>query len=522
MVSRWPRYSLVLLFALVLGAWLRFDGLGSLGLSHWDEGAFTSGALGVKRYGTLSTLFLYGPPLFPGLIRLAFDLLGTRSSVAIGISAFAGALTLPVFFFVARLFVPVREAITAVLLLAVCEYHLIYSRMALSDALFLLVFVVALGVILRTLRARSRSGAVLAGVATGVALLIKYHGFLALAVGALVHLLAPAGASSESRPWRSRLRDLSAAGPWVGLGLLPFLALLLLVILETTELRDFVEHRRRWMAPLDLAVMLGNLGAAARYLGYWVSPVVLAAALWGLLLALGRGGAARGAVIWFIGYAALVPFYKSFPRLLLPLVPPLLLLAASGLADLGLHLSRVVSRRLPQVAGVVFLAAIAAISSYELSRQSLAFRNTGYEQAARKLREYCEPQTRCLLLTQPCILFYMHDVPGTFWIYAHSDIPQALWHLQNGEFDLLVTDHRVLYNEPIRSYLREHAFELELLERLPNQLRDATLLNTLSFDRVALARTDASSAEAEACSTIRIFRGPGRRGTGSEPGKASR
>lgn len=511
-MPRPPRLLLWISLALVLalGTWLRFDGFSELEFSHWDEGAFAASSTGNTAYGNAPIAILYGPPLFPWMLRVAFALLGTSAAAAIAVSALAGCLSLAVFFMLARHFASFGQAIIATLLLSVSEFHLIYSRMALSDVTFLLAFMTTLLLGVAALKRRSRALFVIAGLAAAMTTWIKYHGLLALVVAALIFLFAPPALDhlGTHEPLRSRLARLRRSIGWTVLGYLPLILALVIFIDTTAGLRAFFEHRQRWVAPLNLTALASGFTFTARCLLAWVSPPLLVAAGWGIVLAVRRNRACRAYLVWLLVYATMLPFYTNFPRLLLPLIPPLLLLAATGLEDLGATLARLFKVRRATVFGSMALALLAASTSLVGAWDSLTFRSNGYAVAARRINELCTPQTRCLLLTQPCILFYLADTPGKFLTYTHNDRNGCLYSLRTGDYDLLVIDQRILYNPPFDTYLSQNLDQLQLVELIPNQVRDSTLVNAFSFERVARARESKDSPEAMACSAIRIFRKP--------------
>ena len=174
----------------VIGAILRLWGAGRLGLTHFDEGIYALAGTWIYAPDGLAGLdpmvIPYAPPGVPILIGLAYFLgQGVSDHAAIAVSLVAGILTIPVVGWVGRRTFGPGSGAAAAAFAAISGPHVAFSRMALTDATFLLAWLVAIGLGGRFLE-RPRLGRALAlGLAVGVVQYVKYHGWLAGAVIAL-------------------------------------------------------------------------------------------------------------------------------------------------------------------------------------------------------------------------------------------------------------------------------------------------------------------------------------------------
>src|SRR5262245_55343317 len=171
----------VVAFTLV-GAALRLWGFGRLGLSHFDEGVYALAGTWSLSPGGLSAIdpavIPYAPPGFPILVGLAYLVLGLSDVSAILVSTVSGTATIPVAAWVGRrAFGPGAGAATAALV-STALAHIAFSRKALTDAPFLLAWLVAIGLGARLLERPVLRRAVAVGIAVGVAQYIKYNGWL--------------------------------------------------------------------------------------------------------------------------------------------------------------------------------------------------------------------------------------------------------------------------------------------------------------------------------------------------------
>jgi dolichyl-phosphate-mannose-protein mannosyltransferase len=165
-----------------VGFGLRCWPIGRLGLTHFDEGIYALAAgwsLQPKGLASISpTLIPYAPPGYPILGGLAYVLLGRTDGAMIAVSQLAGTLTIPVVAWLGRRTFGPGCGFAAATFCAFSGPHIAFSRMALTDASFLLAWLVALGMGMRFLERPGWLRAIFLGMAVGLAQEFKYNGWL--------------------------------------------------------------------------------------------------------------------------------------------------------------------------------------------------------------------------------------------------------------------------------------------------------------------------------------------------------
>ena len=194
--SKVSREFVVVVALSVLGAIIRFWSFGRLGLVHFDEGIYALAGLWSLSPGGLAgidpSMISYAPPGFPILVGFSYWFFGISDVAAILPSILAGVLTIPVVAWVARRSFGPGAGGAAAALAALSGPHVSFSRMALTDVSFLLVWLVAIGLGQRFLERPNFGRAVLFGGAVGLAQLFKYNGWVSgivVALNAVIWLL---------------------------------------------------------------------------------------------------------------------------------------------------------------------------------------------------------------------------------------------------------------------------------------------------------------------------------------------
>jgi 4-amino-4-deoxy-L-arabinose transferase-like glycosyltransferase len=353
------------------GGMLRIWSIGRLGLVHFDEGIYAMAgtwAVTPRGLGGLDpTVISYAPPGFPILVGLAYSLVGVSDLSAILVSIVAGTVTIPVAGWLGYRTFGRGAGAAASAFAAMSGPHIAFSRMALTDAPFLLFWLLAIGQGQRFVERPGFARAMALGLAVGCAQLFKYNGWLAGVVVAL-------GAAA----WVAIRPDDRARGKQLALWGWGALAALVAAIVYTPWFR-FVEAHGGYAALL--AHHRGYMGGLASWPGHallqleqdralsggvvWMTMGGLAAAAGTLLAAEGAGGprpcratallimaslaalcafvhgALFGAVLWIVVFAltrfeamnrpsivlavgwgvlaVLTPFYHPYARLMLPI-----------------------------------------------------------------------------------------------------------------------------------------------------------------------------------------------------------
>src|SRR5689334_19676041 len=102
---------------------LRFAGLSSAGISHWDAGTYTAGVIGVGPYSRGESVLFQTPPLVPALFRGLFAIAGPSDVLAMSAVAAIGAATVWVLARAGRSWVGATPALLGAAALASMEFH---------------------------------------------------------------------------------------------------------------------------------------------------------------------------------------------------------------------------------------------------------------------------------------------------------------------------------------------------------------------------------------------------------------
>jgi 4-amino-4-deoxy-L-arabinose transferase-like glycosyltransferase len=179
-----PRREMAGILALTLaGGLVRAWGFPRLGLGHFDEGIYAlSGLWILQPSGPASidpSLIPYAPPGFSLLVGLAYFVLGISDLAATSVSLIMGTLTIPAAAWLARRAFGPGAGVAAAALAAFFGPHVAFSRIALTDAPFLLAWLVALALGSRFLERPGVGRGIVLGISVGLAQNLKYHGWLA-------------------------------------------------------------------------------------------------------------------------------------------------------------------------------------------------------------------------------------------------------------------------------------------------------------------------------------------------------
>lgn len=453
--ARISRAELALVLVLVvLGCGLRTWKISSVGLNHFDEGVYVFSGLGLTQPDQPHRLYpqqiRFSPPMFFGLVGLAYSLFGTPSDWApILINVVLGTLTVPVVWWVGRAWFGAAAGLAAAALLACSNFHIMLSRAALTDVAFALFFLLALGSIVATIERRSFFWAIVAGLAVGLAWNTKYHGWFALLIaGAAVFLYARQHDPRSVSPRRLMLLLLVMCAvatlcylPWAAFiesqpGGYAALAQYQRTMLSRAYLQNLWRQADAQMfleGPLSRAsVPLGLLAAllvsrpGARFTTRFVVTVIALGAsvlLVGgsgtvLLLALlsvpallrNRGSFSSWLVLgWVALWLVALPLYRPYARLALPLMLALYLLAGVSLAAAASPSAaeETPARSRPLLAALmlvlVTVAATLAPAPSGLWRDSRSL-----ARAATAMEREIPPESRVIVIGEPSLAFYLH------------------------------------------------------------------------------------------------------------------
>lgn len=255
----------------LLGAALRFQGFGRLGLTHFDEGVYALSGLWSVLPGGLASLdpqvIAYAPPAYPLLIGVAYLVFGVVDTAAIFVSAVCGVLTIPAAGWVGLRTIGPGAGAAASAFAAFSTVHIAFCRKALTDAPFLLTWLIAIGLGGRFLETPRLGRAIAFGLAVGFSQNVKYNGWIA---GAIVILAALFGLIVDPKH-----RGRNAVLRTFGLGALAALTAALvylpwyLFVERHGGYADLIRHHRSY------------LGGASSWLPHWRQQLAQVVALSG-------------------------------------------------------------------------------------------------------------------------------------------------------------------------------------------------------------------------------------------------
>lgn len=398
------------LLLVVLAAALRFWQLDSLGLTHFDEGSYAMTGRWLATCGRDGWFFQSGhaPGLFPTLVGMCFLLFGVQDYAAIGVSAFTGSLTVAVIYAMGRCWFGRTAGVLAALFLVTAEYHLIYSRLALTDATFTLLFWASLGGLFMGIQEHRRRWFLSGGVLTGLCWNTKYHGFFPLVIaGAWLCAQAVYRLSRRQQPVAAKelWRDFGLSAAIAGLLYLPWLLFVQFSVGYGAIFQGQMAHSFG-----QSGLLVTSPQTLYFYLSHWLSPALLLAALAGATaVLLHRDRSGFFLLLGLALFTASALFYLSFPRLLLPVVPGLCLLAGLGVEKLGRLFGRQ-ARWLTAGLAVVILT-----MNSRAAQPVLALHTDGYRRAATYLQ-----QARVPVLTQMSKNFYFYEKEKSLELRRHQ------------------------------------------------------------------------------------------------------
>lgn len=168
--------------AVVIGCVLRCAQLNEIAVEHFDEGVYSS----TVWYGEVSNepypaRHLYAPPALPWAIGVTSSVFGPSVGPFLP-GLLAGGLTVLFVWGLTRAMFGMVAGLVVVLLAALSDYHIIYSRMALTDVPVMMWMLLSVWLGVTGIDQQRGRLMVLAGVACGLAWWTKYSGWLPMAI----------------------------------------------------------------------------------------------------------------------------------------------------------------------------------------------------------------------------------------------------------------------------------------------------------------------------------------------------
>jgi hypothetical protein len=179
MSPRLTRLELALVFVVfAIGSGLRAAYPSRMAVEHFDEGVYASNLYTPD--GRYPFQHLYAPPLLPFFLEWAAIFGGPHS--VMWVNVISGSLTLLVLWGMVRQWWGPPAAIAAMVLLAFNEFHIAYSRAALTDAMLGLWMTAGVWAGWRAIQFGGAGNIAAAGVLASLAWWTKYNGWLTLAI----------------------------------------------------------------------------------------------------------------------------------------------------------------------------------------------------------------------------------------------------------------------------------------------------------------------------------------------------
>lgn len=372
--GRWERISRreaitlsgIVLAALALRAWGIWNGE----IINYDEGVYAYTAMGLtERSPQLYPAVLrHAPPLYYVLTALLHSLMGGEPHrIAMWISVLFGSATVGLVWLAGRLWFQPVAGLIAAMLLAMSEFHISMSRLAMTDSMFACFFLAALILVSEALETLSWRHAIAAGLLVGLAWNTKQHGSFAVMIAAFASALL--AWNRWKRPYTTQLaRRVAIMGAVAAVCYTPAL---LLVQYSSGNYGGLLQHYRRYLNSDIIGGILAHAEMQWRYEGPIASAAVLLALGLGIWTARKRLGVALLAVLLaapvLLGLWATALLLALFwtPKLLRrPFVPGrLLLFGWMALWLLALPLYRPYARLALPLAIASYIAAGAALAS---------------------------------------------------------------------------------------------------------------------------------------------------------------
>lgn len=179
-ISRFELWAIVAIT--LIGAAVRFALPSAMAIEHFDEGVYASNLLFPDQGFRYPDRHLYAPSLVPALIEWSIILFGDKGIAPMLPSLLFGTLTIPLIWWVGRQWFGPLSGIAAATLLSLSDFHIAFSRSALTDVPLCFWLLLAVYFFERSFRDLSWPTAIFAGLTTGLAWWTKYNGWLPLAI----------------------------------------------------------------------------------------------------------------------------------------------------------------------------------------------------------------------------------------------------------------------------------------------------------------------------------------------------
>jgi dolichyl-phosphate-mannose-protein mannosyltransferase len=175
--------SIALMAFFTAGLLLRTSALEREAVEHFDEGIYASPLWYDMQFGEpYPARYLFAPPLLSGLMESVSWIPGLNRFAPFVPCVVLGTASIAAFWWLARSWFGKPAGVFIAAVVSMSDFHVLYSRMALTDVTCLFWITLAVGLGTRAVSRNSLRAAFAAGVVCGLAWWTKYTGWLPLAI----------------------------------------------------------------------------------------------------------------------------------------------------------------------------------------------------------------------------------------------------------------------------------------------------------------------------------------------------
>ncbi len=502
--------------SLIFAAVTVFWNFQQMGLSHWDE-YYYIGTAAWDMNVSWGRFQAVEPPLFPFILSIMFRIFGLHDFVAVATSGVMAILLSALTFWWTKHEYDVLTALVSVLVLASTSMFILYAKMALADMTLTFFFSAAIFAYAYALKKRSNLAFLVAGMLLALTVGVKYNGFLPLLVILTFvpfFYLSTFRVESSFMKGNSYFRKILSSVPKLLLSLVPSLVFALVFIAYLANpfppsvvdivklfgdyfiirlrlgwrvllgLQDWYYVSSPSFRPLYSAEFYGNV------LLEFVGPLVILLSIVGV--ASGLMNRKKSTVLLVIWVALVFVFFSSmtskYPRVMLPLMVPLSVLAAQGTCTCASVMIRVMQSFSDGMAASkvrfgaslrVCLVILLILIQLHASIPAITNAHSGYREAAEFLAATV-PNRIIFYSCQPVLL-----------VYANSF---GLGSQMTGGIGLLNQSHAVVIDfiatlSPDYPRIQARISHMTLVARISNDV-PINMLDSTNFSGLRLFKAD--------------------------------
>ncbi len=458
--------NLVLIAILtVIGFWVRFITFNKNELTHWDEGIYsfaglwwaTKGGAGIPPFVHIK----YSPPLYPLLSSFLFIIFGNSAKAPIFTSILLGTLSIPTIYFLGKKLFNGKIGLLASAFLCVCEYHIIYSKMALTEATFLFFFLISIYFIYKAIWEINLYNFILVGISIAITSSIKYAGIFTLLIFSL-SLLILTTLRKNNKKHAIILKYFLITLVIVAIFNLPWVML----IINKVGIRNFFNHFLSFSIKKTTNILRTNPKHILCFLSLWISAPILVLSVLGFLWSFYKPRFENiFLILWFTTYFFALTLYSPYPRLTLPLIPVIILFASSGFQSITSPL-----RNYKFISSAIITLLL--IFSLYNSKDTILFYANSYKIAGDIINKKTPIDASIFLRTQANLPFYISR--KVYSLEESNDLYSQVKNVGTSIFlvwDLTIDKNSVLY----KSLIKEE--KLKLIASVKNKLHPIVILN---------------------------------------------